>query len=88
MPEQQHSRYQNEQRRIDASRASRVKVPEGEFSLPQMLDDESGDEIARDDKENVDAHETSWNAGDSEMKQHDCDNGDGTQSIDIRPVMH
>ena len=67
--------------------AALIKIREGKRTSPQIVDDAGGDEIAGNDKEDIDADEAARNRSDIEMKGDDRQNRNRAQAVDVRPVV-
>ena len=84
--EQQARRQHQDQRRKDPPHPPPVEIGEGEALPLQVLEDDPGDQVARDDEEDVDAGKAAGKgAGKCVVAQHRQDR-DRAQPVDVRAI--
>ena len=70
----------------DSLDSAGVKVQVGEMAILGLFDDNLGNKVSGDDKENIDPDESSWKVFRKGVINDDKDNSDSPQSINVRPV--
>lgn len=68
--------------------AAFVEMRNRKRALLQLAPDDVGDQIARDDKEDIDPDKASAEPWEIEVEQDHRQNRDGPQAVDIRAVFH
>ena len=76
----------NEESGKDSSYAARVEFPESEAALLELGKNDSGDEIAGDDKENVYSDESRVKFSDAGVKSDDGEDCDSAQSVYVSAI--
>src|SRR5439155_19646574 len=82
--EQEHCK----QGRQNAARAAFVKGCDREAVFPDIFEEDPGNEEAGYDKEDVYPDKATRNVKNARVKQNDGNNGDGSETVDIRPMLH
>lgn len=72
--------------RVDTFDSSDVEVSNRERTFDRLLDDDTGDEVARYNEENINADESSGHEGRPCMVENNNTEGDSSEAIDIRTV--
>ncbi len=80
--------HDHEQCGQDAAGAAGIEARESETAGDGVAIDDAADQVARNDEEDIDPGVARAKRPQPGMEQHDGDNGNGAQSVDIRTVAH
>lgn len=76
----------NDQGREDPVDSSSVELAERKYSALKCVDDDAGYEVARQNKEDVDADKSSAESMQACMEGDDAQNGDRAEPVNLGPV--
>ena len=74
------------QRRQDAPDAAMIERGEREGARRLLVQDQGRDQEARDDEEYVDANKAAAEPGDAGVIEHDSNDGNGAQAVDVGAI--
>ncbi|MNN81069.1 hypothetical protein D3C81_1978540 [compost metagenome] len=83
---QQCGKQHEDKCRKDAPYAPHIEIGNAELARFQLLEDDQGDQVAGNDKEDVDADEAADEPVWPSMMQDDCKHGYSAQTVDVGPV--
>jgi hypothetical protein len=86
--ERQAGEQNREQRRQNTPRAPFVERKDRKAAFADLVDQDAGDQIARDDEEDIDTDKTARKGRESGMEENDGKHGNRPQTVDFGPVTH
>ena len=70
----------------DAAGAALVEAGDREAAEGEVAGEDAGDEVAGDDEEDVDPEPAAGEGGETHVEQHDGEDGDGAQAVDLAAI--